>query len=119
MEEAGIATVVIGSAWDIVTHCGVPRYLHNDLPLGNPLGKPYDSASQRGSVIASLEMVVDAEEPVAMQSDLQWQQDGDESWKENYMRITEADLANLKKAGEDNRAQRLAAKKAGMTRGQT
>ncbi|MBT3711457.1 MAG: hypothetical protein HOG19_18585, partial [Gammaproteobacteria bacterium] len=54
-----------------------------------------------------------------MQSDLEWQQDGDESWKENYMRITEADLASLKKAGEDNRAQRLAAKKAGLTRGQT
>ena len=64
-------------------------------------------------------MAVDAEEPVAMQSDLEWQQDGDESWKENYMRITEADLASLKKAGEDNTAQRLAAKKDGLTREQS
>ncbi len=118
VEEAGIATVVVGSAWDIVTYCGVPRYLHNDLPLGNPLGKPYDSVSQRKSVIAALDMVVNSNEPVATQSDLQWQEDGDESWKENYMRITEADLAELKKAGEENRAQRLAAKKAGLTRSQ-
>jgi len=118
MEEAGIATVVIGSAWDIVTYCGVPRYLHNDLPLGNPLGKPYDTVSQRASVVAALNMIVDSEEPIAVQSDLQWQEDGDDSWKENYMRITEADLADLKKAGEENRAQRMAAKKAGLTRSQ-
>jgi len=118
LEEAGVATVVIGSAWDIVTHCLVPRYLHNDLPLGNPLGKPYDTVNQRNSVISALKLVADSQEPIAIASDLQWREDGDESWKENYMRITEADLAQLKKAGEENRAQRLAAKSSGLTRRQ-
>jgi D-proline reductase (dithiol) PrdB len=116
LEEAGIATVVIGSAWDIVNHCMVPRYLHNDLPLGNPLGKPYDSVGQRLSVISALDLAVNAEQPIAVKSDLQWQEDGDESWKDNYMRITEAGLAELKKAGEENRAERLANKSAGLTR---
>lgn len=118
MEEAGIATVVIGSAWDIVTHCGVPRYLHNDLPLGNPLGKPYDRVNQHKSVLSALNMAAESEAPVAVQSDLRWRDDFDESWKENYMRISESDLADLKKAGEENRAQRLAAKDAGLTRSQ-
>ena len=117
MEEAGIATVIVGSAWDIVTHCGVPRYLHNDLPLGNPLGKPYDKVNQRESVLKALDLAVSADQQIAVQSDLRWQDDGDESWKDNYMRITEADLIELKKAGEENRAQRLAAKEAGLTRG--
>lgn len=82
------------------------------------MGKPYDAASQRKSVIAALNLAAESEEPVAIQSDLRWQEDGDESWKENYMRITEADLAELKKAGEENRAQRLAAKESGLTRSQ-
>ena len=30
LEEAGIPTVILGSAIDIVEHCGVPRFLFTD-----------------------------------------------------------------------------------------
>ena len=38
LEEAGIATVVMGCAKDIVEHVGVPRLLFSDFPLGNAGG---------------------------------------------------------------------------------
>ena len=42
LEENGIPTVVMGCAKDIVEHCGVPRFLFSDFPLGNAAGKPKD-----------------------------------------------------------------------------
>ena len=44
LEAHGIPTVIIGSAWDIVEWCGVPRFLFADRPLGNPCGHPWDAA---------------------------------------------------------------------------
>ena len=35
----GIPTVVMGCAKDIVEHCGVPRFLFSDFPLGNAAGQ--------------------------------------------------------------------------------
>ena len=35
LEAHGIPTVVMGCAKDIVEHCGVPRFLFSDFPLGN------------------------------------------------------------------------------------
>src|SRR2546423_6484070 len=46
LEANGIATVVMGCAKDIVEHCGVPRFVFSDFPLGNSAGKPRDRASQ-------------------------------------------------------------------------
>ena len=40
LERAGIATVVMGCAKDIVEHVGVPRLLFSDFPLGNAAGRP-------------------------------------------------------------------------------
>jgi len=112
LEEAGIATVVIGAAWDIVTTCKVPRYLHNDLPLGNPLGKPYDRAAQRASVWRALELVETAGEPVAARGPLRWS--GNDQWKDNYMRTD--DHEGLRRLGEENRARRKAEIEAGLRR---
>ena len=42
LEAAGIATVVMGCAKDIVEYVGVPRLLFSDFPLGNPAGRPKD-----------------------------------------------------------------------------
>ena len=42
LEAAGIATVVMGCAKDIVEHVGVPRFLFSDFPLGNAAGRPND-----------------------------------------------------------------------------
>ena len=46
LEAAGIPTVIVGSARDIVEECGVPRFLFVDFPLGNPCGKPWDGEMQ-------------------------------------------------------------------------
>jgi D-proline reductase (dithiol) PrdB len=36
LETNGIPTVIVGSALDVVEHCGVPRFYFTDFPLGNP-----------------------------------------------------------------------------------
>lgn len=46
LESAGISTVLMGAAKDIVEYCGVPRFLFSDFPLGNAAAKPNDLASQ-------------------------------------------------------------------------
>ena len=53
LETAGIATVIMGCAKDIIEHVGVPRLLFNDLPLGNAAGLPDDAVekTKRGRVI--------------------------------------------------------------------
>ena len=43
LETAGIATVIMGCAKDIIEYVGVPRLLFNDLPLGNAAGLPHDA----------------------------------------------------------------------------
>ncbi len=40
LEANGISTLVMGCAKDIVEHCGVPRFLFSDFPLGNSAGRP-------------------------------------------------------------------------------
>lgn len=104
LEENGIATVVIGSAIDIVTHCGVPRYLHNDIPLGNPLGHPYESDQHLDCVARALMMVRDESEPTVKKSHLKWQ--NGEAWRDNYMRVDDSNREKLKMMGEENRRRR-------------
>ena len=58
---------------DIVTWCNVPRYLHNDLPLGNPLGAPYDMEAQRQSIETALNLVETMNEPGVHVSNLHFE----------------------------------------------
>ncbi len=44
LEENGIPIVLFGCARDIVEHCGVPRFVFSDFPLGNPTGKLFGYA---------------------------------------------------------------------------
>jgi hypothetical protein len=89
LEAHGIATVIMGCAKDIVEHCGVPRFLFSDFPLGNSAGRPFDVASQTQTLELALRLLQSA--PAArttVQSPLQWS--GDPSWKRDYL-----DLAKL------------------------
>jgi len=75
--------VVMGCAKDIVEHCGVPRLLFSDFPLGNAAGKPRDRASQ----VLTLELALRTLEtaPAArttVQSPLRWSKNAD--WKLDY-----------------------------------
>ena len=57
LEAAGIATVVMGCAKDIVEHVGVPRFLFSDFPLGNPAGRPKDPDSQTETLALALDIL--------------------------------------------------------------
>ena len=89
LEAHGMTTVVLGSARDIVEHCGVPRFVFTDFPLGNPCGKPYDAAMQRSIVGLGLDLLERAFVPrTTVQTPFVWSDD--QSWRDNYMRIEPA-----------------------------
>lgn len=83
IEESGIPTVIMGCAKDIVEHCGVPRFIFSDFPLGNSAGKPHDVASQDKTLRLALQLLVEASFPRStVISPLEWAQDHD--WKLDY-----------------------------------
>jgi hypothetical protein len=99
LEESGIPTVVMGCAKDIVEHCGVPRFLFSDFPLGNSAGRPFDDESQRLTLELALRVLESA--PAArttVQSPLRWRDDA--AWKLDYnnlSRLTPEDIAERRK----------------------
>ena len=85
LEAHGIATVILGSARDVVEHCGVPRFVFTDFPLGNPCGKPYDPAMQHAIVGMGLDLLESARAPrTTVQTPYIWSED--QSWRDNFMR---------------------------------
>ena len=83
LEAHGIPTVIMGCAKDIVEHCGVPRFLWSDFPLGNPAGRPFDVESQAQTLELALRVLESA--PAArttVQSPLRWSEDA--AWKLDY-----------------------------------
>ena len=83
LETAGIATVIMGCAKDIIEYVGVPRLLFNDLPLGNAAGLPHDEESQNLAAQLALDLLVDATQPrTTKQSPLVWS--GAPDWKKDY-----------------------------------
>jgi hypothetical protein len=99
LEANGIPTVIMGCAKDIVEHCGVPRFLFSDFPLGNSAGRPFDLASQAFTLELALRVLEGA--PAArttVQSPLRWSEDA--AWKLDYnnlARLTPEDLAERRK----------------------
>jgi hypothetical protein len=80
LEAHGIPTVVFGCARDIVEHCGVPRFVFCDFPLGNPCGKPFDPTMQRDIVGLGLDLLASATAPgTTVVAPYAWPE---ESWKE-------------------------------------
>jgi D-proline reductase (dithiol) PrdB len=118
LEAAGIPTVILGSARDIVEHCGVPRFVFTDFPLGNPCGKPYDAEMQRAIVGYGIELLASARFPrTTVQTPFVWSED--QSWRDNYMRVDPANAEELRKAGEARRAARATARAEGRLQGWT
>lgn len=86
LEAHGIPTVIMGCAKDIVEHCGVPRFLFSDFPLGNPAGKPNDEESQARTIIMALELLESATGPrTTRQSPIRWADNPD--WKLDYSNV--------------------------------
>ena len=99
LEANGIPTVIMGCAKDIVEHCGVPRFLFSDFPLGNSAGRPSDAESQRFTLELALRVLETA--PAArttVQSPLRWRDDA--SWKldfSNLDQLTPEQIAERRK----------------------
>jgi hypothetical protein len=95
LEANGIPTVIMGCARDIVEHCGVPRFLFSDFPLGNSAGRPFDVESQTATLELALRVLEAA--PAArttVQSPQRW--GGDAAWKldfNNLSKLTPEDIA--------------------------
>src|SRR5215510_13456233 len=78
----------MGAAKDIVEHCGVPRFLFSDFPLGNSAGKPHDTDSQAQTLELALKVLESASGPqTTMQSPLRWSEDA--SWKLDYNNVAQ------------------------------
>jgi len=108
LEEAGIVTVVLGCAKDIVEHVGVPRLLFNDFPLGNAAGIPGDVACQQGIITAALDLAETADAPrTSMQSMYQWP--GKSHWKTDYSNPDKLSAEEIRRKREDFDAAKNAA----------
>ena len=103
LEAAGIPTVVVGSARDIVEQCGVARFVFTDFPLGNPCGMPYDAAMQCSIVGIALDLLESARYPrTTVQTPFHWPTD---DWRANFMRVDDSNREALRQAGKERREQ--------------
>jgi D-proline reductase (dithiol) PrdB len=110
LEANGIPTVIIGSALDVVEHCGVPRFYFTDFPLGNPCGHPWQPDMQREIVRQALTVFETAKTPrTTIKAPHSWWEDG-MIWRARYGRVDPADKERLLKLGEERRKQQATAK---------
>jgi D-proline reductase (dithiol) PrdB len=103
LEANGIPTVIMGCALDIVEHCGVPRFVFSDFPLGNSAGKPFDPESQAATLELALALLETATAPrTTVRSPQRWSDDP--SWKRDYSNVeglTPAEIAELRREFDD------------------
>ena len=86
LEANGIPTVIMGCAKDIVEHCGVPRFVWSDFPLGNSAGRPFDVASQTQTLDLALRLLGTAPGArTTVASPLHWTADA--AWKHRYLDV--------------------------------
>ena len=103
LEANGLPTVIIGSALDIVEHCGVPRFLFTDFPLGNPCGHPWDRDMQTRIVRQALDVLATARGPrTTVKAPFGWKA-SDPGWRARYSRVDPAERDRLLAAGEERR----------------
>lgn len=111
VEAAGIPTVIIGCALDIVERVGVPRYHFSDFPLGNAAGIPNDRASQDQTLHLALDLLEHANAArTTHRSPLIWP--GPANWREDYANpdtLSADEIARRKDAFD--KAKALAAEK--------
>lgn len=99
IEAAGIPTVVMGAAKDIVEHVAVARFLFSDVPLGNAAGRPHDLAAQDATLALALRLLESAPGPqTTLHSPLRWAENA--AWKRDYL--------DLERIGPEELARRRA-----------
>lgn len=104
LEEAGVPTVILGSALDIVEHCRAPRFVFTDFPLGNPCGRPYDADMQLAIVASGVALLESAERPgTVVRTPYDW---GSDTWRKEYMELRPEDAEAMQSRGEARRTMR-------------
>ena len=113
LESAGISTVVMGAAKDIVEYCGVPRFLFSDFPLGNAAAKPDDVSSQDINFELALQLLESAPAPrTTVQSPLIWSSDS--SWKLDYSNLEQLSPQEITRLREEAEQVRITARELRM-----
>ena len=116
LEANGIATVIIGSALDVVEHCGVPRFYFTDFPLGNPCGHPWRADMQREILRQALSLFETSKAPrTTVRAPFAWHEEGP-VWRARYGRVDPADRERLLKLGDERRRRQTDAKQAAAKR---
>ena len=106
LEANGIPTTIIGSALDVIQHCGVPRFVFTDFPLGNPCGHPWRRDMQKAIVRQAFELLETARNPrTTVTAPYSWKED-DPDWRSRYGRVDPAERERLLAIGEERRRQR-------------
>ncbi len=105
LEENGIPTVIVGAAKDIVEHCGVPRFVFTDFPLGSPCGEPFDTDMQHRIVGAALDLLETASTPRStVMMPLLWTKG--EAWKDTVFTQDQPFLSETQVKNWEARKQR-------------
>lgn len=113
LEANGIPTVIIGSALDVVEHCGVPRFYFTDFPLGNPCGHPWARDMQREIMRQALGLFETANAPrTTVKAPFAWNEDG-AVWRARYGRVDPENTERLLKLGDERRLRQAKARQAG------
>lgn len=106
LDARGIATVMMICAQDIVEHCGVPRALCSDFPLGNAAGRPHDTQSQAETLELALRVLESASGPRTMvRSPQRWSESS--AWKLDYSnveRVSADELTRLRAEADHAKA---------------
>ena len=101
LEANGIATVIMGAARDIVEHCGVPRFLFSDFPLGNAAGIPNDVESQDATLAHALRLFETATVArTTAQNPLQWP--GPADWRRDYLNTAHLSAEDIARHRAEN-----------------
>jgi hypothetical protein len=109
LESAGIATIVMGCAKDIVEYVGVPRFLFSDFPLGNAAGRPNDRASRADTLDLALKVLEAAPAPrTTVQSPQRWADDA--AWKRDYMNVDRLPHEEIARRRAENDRQKSVAR---------
>jgi D-proline reductase (dithiol) PrdB len=104
LEAAGVATVLVGAAKDVVERAGAPRFLFSDVPLGNAAGLPHDVASQDLVLELALRLMEEAAAPrTTVQTPLRWPVAG---WKRDYMNLDVLTPDEIARRRAENEASR-------------
>lgn len=103
LEAAGIATVILGSALDIVERCGVPRFVFTDFPLGNPCGRPWDEVMQADIVRTALDVLEQSTHPrTTVRTGHRWPTN---RWRTRFMEVRDDNRQMLLDKGKARRAE--------------